>query len=134
MVLQPKGASPVAVRVELADTPRSQAVGLMYRKELPEDHGMLFRFDDDSDHGFWMKNTPLPLDMIFISKDGVVVGIVENTVPYSLDLRRAGTPSRLVLEVNAGFADRHGIAVGDRVTYEGIPPANAASGERRASP
>ncbi|MEA2626029.1 MAG: uncharacterized protein QOD06_2074 [Candidatus Binatota bacterium] len=134
VVLQPKNGAPVSVRVELADTPRSQAVGLMYRKEMPEDHGMLFLFDDDSDHGFWMKNTPLPLDMLFISKEGTVAGIVANAVPYSLDLLRVGAPSRFVLEVNGGFALRHGIAAGDRVTYEGIASANVAAGEHRASP
>jgi uncharacterized membrane protein (UPF0127 family) len=130
VVLHPKNGSPVHVRVELADTPRSQSVGLMYRKEMPEDHGMLFLFGDDSDHGFWMKNTPLPLDMLFISKEGTIVGIIAETEPYSLELRRVGTPSRFVLEVNGGFAARHGIAAGDRVTYEGIAGEKVAAGER----
>ena len=120
VVLRNRAGSEVPVHVEIADTAESRSVGLMYRKELPPDHGMVFLFEEGSDHSFWMKNTPLPLDMIFISKDGRVVGIQADTVPFSLDPRHVGVPSRVVLEVPAGFAAAHGLAAGDVVTYRGI--------------
>lgn len=75
---------------------------------------MLFVFPDSAVRSFWMKNTPLALDLIFIDESRVV-GIIENAVPFSLVSRSVGVPSRYVLEVHAGFARRHGIETGDRV-------------------
>ena len=68
-----------------------------------------------------MKNTPIPLDMIFISRDMKIVGIVEQTVPFSLDSRSVGAPSQYVLEINGGLAKRHGIQAGDSVRFDSIP-------------
>ena len=120
VVLQPKAGRPVAVYVEVADTPDTQTRGLMYRAHLGPDDGMIFLFDREQNHSFWMKNTPLPLDMIFISREGRVVGIHPNAEPFSLKPIEVGTPSRAVLEVNAGFAAAHGLAAGDQVTYRNI--------------
>lgn len=113
-------AGDVAVTVEIADTPAKRSLGLMYRKELAESAGMLFVFDDVTEHSFWMKNTILPLDMIFLDADSRVIGIVKDAVPFTTTPRSVGAPSRYVLEVNAGFSDRHGVRAGDRATFEGI--------------
>lgn len=109
------------VSVEIARTERERAKGLMHRKSLPWDVGMLFLFEESGDHPFWMRNTHLPLDMIFLDEEGVVVGIVERAVPRSEIPRSAGVPSRYVLEVNGGWAAAHGVRVGDRVRFENVP-------------
>jgi uncharacterized membrane protein (UPF0127 family) len=110
-----------AVTVELARTDAERAKGLMHRRELAPDAGMLFLFDETSEHAFWMKNTLIPLDMIFIGDDGRVTGIVARAVPGDLRARSAGGPSRYVLEVNGGWAEAHGVAPGDRVRFENVP-------------
>ncbi len=107
--------------VEIADTPDRRSLGLMYRKELGSDAGMLFMFDQPDHLTFWMKNTVLPLDMIFIREDRHVLGIVKNAVPFTTTPRGVPGESRYVLEVNAGFSDRHGVADGDAVSFEGVP-------------
>jgi uncharacterized membrane protein (UPF0127 family) len=113
----------VAVTVEVAATRAEQQVGLMYRKELGAMAGMLFVFDTLEEHSFWMKNTVLPLDMLFIDDDKKIVGIVKDAVPFTTSPRTVGVPSRYVLEVNAGFAAKHGVAPGDTVSFERIPAA-----------
>jgi uncharacterized membrane protein (UPF0127 family) len=105
-----------AFAVELATNAAERAVGLMYRKELPEGRGMLFDFHDEQPVQFWMHNTYIPLDMIFIAGDGRVVHVAENAKPMSDDLIPSGRPVRAVLEVIAGTARKFGIAAGDRVT------------------
>jgi uncharacterized membrane protein (UPF0127 family) len=109
-----------AVAVELARTDAERMKGLMDRTELGADAGMLFLFDETGLHEFWMKSTLIPLDMIFISEDGRISGIVPRAVPGDLTPRSAGGPSRYVLEVNGGWAERHGVRVGDRVRFEGF--------------
>lgn len=108
-------------KVETADTPAKRELGLQYRKDLAPDSGMIFIFPDSSVQSFWMKNTPIPLDMIFIGADRKIVGIVEQTVPFSLDSRSVPAPSRYVLEINGGLSRRYGIKAGDGVRFEGIP-------------
>ena len=105
-----------AFSVELATNAAERAVGLMNRKELPEGRGMLFDFHDDQPVQFWMHNTYIPLDMIFIAGDGRVVRVAENAKPMSDDLIPSGRPVRAVLEVIGGTASKFGIAPGDRVT------------------
>ena len=105
-----------AFSVELATNATERAVGLMNRKELPEGRGMLFDFHDDQPVQFWMHNTYIPLDMIFIAGDGRVVRVAENAKPMSDDLIPSGRPVRAVLEVIGGTASKFGIAPGDRVT------------------
>jgi uncharacterized membrane protein (UPF0127 family) len=103
--------------VEMAVTPEEQAKGLMFRRELPEGQGMLFDFQREQPAVFWMKNTYVPLDMIFIRGDGRILRIAEHTVPLSEDLVRSGAPVRAVLEVIAGTAQKLGIVPGDRVAH-----------------
>lgn len=110
--------------VEVADTPGKRSMGLQYRKELGSDRGMIFLFPAESPQSFWMKNTPIPLDMIFIDRERTIVGIVEQTVPFSLDSRAVAAPSQFVLEINGGLAKKHGIQTGDTVRFEDIPIQN----------
>lgn len=106
-----------AFAVEMATTDAERAQGLMYRKELPEGQGMLFDFQRDQEVGFWMRNTYIPLDMIFIRSDGRIMRIAENTEPLSEKIVPSLSPVRGVLEVIAGTARKLGIAVGDRVAH-----------------
>jgi uncharacterized membrane protein (UPF0127 family) len=101
--------------VEIADNDAERAKGLMYRKELPEGQGMLFDFHREQDVSFWMQNTYIPLDMIFIRGDGRILRIAENTEPLSTRLIPSGGPVRAVLEVIGGTARKLGIEPGDRV-------------------
>jgi uncharacterized protein len=110
--------------VEIADTPSKREMGLQYRRELAVDRGMIFLFPAESQQSFWMKNTPLPLDMIFINREGKIAGIVEQTTPFSLEPRSVGAPSQFVLEINGGLSKRHGIKAGDTVRFDGIPQVN----------
>jgi uncharacterized protein len=103
--------------VEMASTPEEQAKGLMFRRQLPEGQGMLFDFHKEQPTSFWMKNTYIPLDMIFIRGDGRILRIAENTVPLSETLVPSGGPVRAVLEVIGGTAKKLGIAPGDRVGH-----------------
>lgn len=112
---------PVLVKVEVARSAEEQTRGLMYRTELAPDAGMLFVYDYDAIHSFWMKNTYIPLDMIFIDRDLSIVGVVENAEPMTTSSRRVDTPSRYVLEVNAGFFRRHGLKIGGKVVIRGVP-------------
>ena len=117
-----KAGREVAFHVEVADTPAKRTMGLQYRKELGDDRGMIFLFPSESPQTFWMKNTPIPLDMIFIDRERKIVGIIEQTVPFSLDARSVGVPSQFVLEINGGLAKRQGIQTGDKVRFDGIAP------------
>jgi len=106
-----------AFMVEMADTDEQRARGLMYRKALPEGQGMLFDFKQEQPVSFWMKNTYVSLDMIFIRADGRILRIAENTEPLSERMVPSGGPVRAVLEVVAGTSRRLGIAPGDRVAH-----------------
>src|SRR5262245_18090536 len=103
--------------VELASTPAEQAKGLMDRCELRDGQGMLFDIHQEQSTSFWMKNTSIPLDIIFIRGDGRILRIAQNTVPLSEALIPSGGAVRAVLEVNAGTAKKLGIAPGDRVAH-----------------
>jgi uncharacterized membrane protein (UPF0127 family) len=110
-------------QVEVADTPSKRSFGLQYRKELAAERGMIFLFPSEEQQSFWMKNTPIPLDMIFINSGRKIVGIVEQTTPFSLDSRSVPAPSQFVLEINGGMARRHGIRPGDVVEFDGFSTA-----------
>jgi len=112
----------IRVSVEIADTPQKRSFGLMYRHDLPESHGMLFLFPREEPLSFWMKNTPLPLDIIFINAAHTIVSIASNTTPFSEKPLPSGSPAQFVLEVNGGFCQRHGVAVGDRAEFTGALP------------
>ncbi len=113
---------PLTFFVEIARSPAERSQGLMYREELAKDHGMLFDFVEERPVSFWMKNTPLPLDLLFIRKDGEIVRITPNATPYSTDLLPSGQPIRYVLEILGGSAAQRGIRVGDRL--EPPPPTD----------
>jgi uncharacterized protein len=104
-----------AFSVELATNDAERSRGLMFRKELPEGHGMLFDFENDRPVAFWMHNTLISLDMIFITGDGRILRIAQNTEPLSDRLIPSGGPVRAVLEVIAGTAQKLGIKAGDKV-------------------
>jgi uncharacterized protein len=104
-----------AFSVEIATNDAERQKGLMFRKELAEGRGMLFDFGHDQDVSMWMKNTYIPLDMLFIQSDGRISHIAENTEPLSERIISSGGPVRAVLEVIGGTARKLGIAPGDRV-------------------
>jgi uncharacterized membrane protein (UPF0127 family) len=103
--------------VEMATTEEEKTNGLMYRKELPDGKGMLFDFSPEQQISMWMKNTYIPLDMIFIRADGRILRIAENTEPLSTKIISSGGLARGVLEVIAGTAQKYGIQPGDRVAH-----------------
>ena len=103
--------------VEVAKTTEERERGLMFRKELSDGQGMLFDFSPEQEVSMWMKNTFIPLDMIFIRADGRILRIAENTVPQSTKIIPSRGLAKGVLEVIAGTAKKYGIAPGDRVAY-----------------
>ncbi len=106
------------IAIEIASDDYSRSFGLMFRKKLPFSQGMLFIFNDDDIRYFWMKNTPLPLDMIFIDKDKKIVKIRKNTKPFTLQSYSSVLPARYVVEVNAGFTDSFQIKEGDTIDWK----------------
>ncbi|MBX2833800.1 MAG: DUF192 domain-containing protein [Micavibrio sp.] len=106
------------LNVELAETRAQQARGLMFRTEIAENSGMLFAFDDEVIHTFWMKNTLIPLDMIFVRHDGKIHHIHQNAQPQDLTPITSKYPSLAVLELEGGMADKLGIKVGDVIFHE----------------
>lgn len=128
--LFPAGRAPVLVRVELARTPAERSRGLMHRKHLDRDAGMLFLFDAPQQLTFWMRNTYVPLDMIFIESSLRILGIVENAEPLTETSRFVPGQSQYVLEVNAGFSREHGLGPGTAVRFLGVPglPAHTNGG------
>ncbi|WP_108659652.1 DUF192 domain-containing protein [Acuticoccus kandeliae] len=106
--------------IEIADDPVERAQGLMFRETMARDHGMLFDFGREAPRAFWMKNTPLPLDIIFTRGDGTVVSIAKHTTPFSTDSIPSDGPARFVFEVNAGVADEIGLAPGDTLLHRRV--------------
>ncbi|MEM7695125.1 MAG: DUF192 domain-containing protein [Pseudomonadota bacterium] len=107
--------------VEMADDPIERATGLMWRESMPDDRGMLFDFGNEGERSFWMRNTILSLDIIYIRADGSVLSIAKGTEPFSLAAIPSNGPARFVLEVNAGVADALSLAPGDRLIHARIP-------------
>lgn len=114
------GNTKAVVKVEIADTGAAREVGLMYRQHLAANAGMLFVFKQPQHLTFWMKNTEIPLDMIFAGADDTVTGIVANAEPFSERQLSVERDSQYVLEVNGGFAQHHGIKAGDRLQFLGV--------------
>ncbi len=122
VVIYPASGAPrVEVQVELARTPEEQERGLMFRKELGPAQGMLFVFPRAEVRRFWMRNTYIPLDMLFFDEQRRVVGIEENTVPHDERGRGPDEPARYVLEVPGGYARLHGIGLGSRAEFADVP-------------
>ncbi len=108
---------PVNFDLEIADTPDERADGLMFRTDFPPDRALIFVFERERPVTFWMKNTPKPLDMLFVDTGGTIVTIRENSVPFSPDMIGSDAPVRFVVEVNAGIVAQYRIAVGDRIDH-----------------
>ena len=106
-----------AFQVEIADNEATREHGLMDRRYMAPDHGMLFEFDREEPVSFWMKNTYIPLDMIFIAPSGVVTHIATNAEPLSERVVPSGAPCIAVLELNGGMAASIGLKVGDKVRH-----------------
>jgi len=114
------GSTVASFHVEIADTTAERSRGLMYRDTLADGWGMLFVYPDEAKRSFWMKNTYIPLDMIFISDAGRVVNVVHDTEPQSESLYSSSGPARYVLEVNAGTAESVGIEAGMQVRMDNL--------------
>jgi uncharacterized membrane protein (UPF0127 family) len=112
----PDASGAAGVDAELVRSAHDTTRGLMFRRSLDEHRGMLFDLRDRDDHKFWMHNTCIPLDLLFIDEDGLLVGIVEDAPTLDDTSRGVGCPSRWVLEVNAGWARRHDVKAGQHVT------------------
>lgn len=108
----------IPIEVEIAEREHDRQRGLMFRTQMPDTHGMIFVFSEKTDHSFWMHNTCIPLDMLFIDDDGLIVGIEENTPTLNDDTYSVGCPSKYVLEVNAGWTRAHGVKAGQSVKIE----------------
>jgi uncharacterized protein len=121
-ITKPDGTSLAVIKVEIANNDASREVGLMYRKSLGANDGMLFVFMQPAHQTFWMKNTEIPLDMIFADANGKIDGIVADATPYSEKLLSVNGDSQYVLEVSGGFTQKHGIAAGDIMKFSGFDP------------
>ncbi len=106
------------IDIEIADDPPSRQQGLMYRSSMPDTRGMLFVFKNESKQSFWMKNTKMSLDILYVSADREIVDIYKHTMPYSTSPIPSGKPAMYVVELAAGFCDRHGIKKGDRIAFK----------------
>ena len=107
----------VEFTIEIADTASARQTGLMYRDSMPADHGMLFDFETTQPVAMWMKNTLIPLDMLFVAADGRIINIIKRAAPLTLTGRHSAAPVRAVLELNGGTTDRLGIKPGDRLIH-----------------
>lgn len=112
-----RGDRRILFKTELAAAPEAQQRGLMYRTELADDEAMLFPSDRPEARGFWMKNTPLPLDIIFVGVDGRISNIAAMTVPYSTETVYSEGLTSAVFEIRGGLAEELGIVPGDRLEY-----------------
>ncbi len=114
----PDAAGAPTVPVEIAETDEHRQRGLMYRKSMPADEGMLFVFERSKKLSFWMRNTCIPLDMVFIAEDGTIVHIEENVPTLTDRTFNSGCAAKYVVELNAGWARAHGVAAGQKLAVE----------------
>ena len=118
LTIHQKNGKKLHFDIEIADNMRQRANGLMFRKIMKANHGMLFIMESEEIQKFWMKNTYIPLDILFINKEGVIVDILPQAQPFDLDLRRSKHPAKLVLELNGGTAKKMGITEGDSIDWK----------------
>lgn len=111
------GPAPLSFMIEVARSPRQKALGLMYRRSLADGRGMLFPYDEEQEVSMWMKNTYIPLDMLFIKADGEIHRVAAMTEPFSERIIKSEGPVKAVLEIAGGDAKRLGIAPGDKVHH-----------------
>lgn len=110
------------IAIEIAASDSAQIRGLMDRRSLPARGGMLFEYHDEDLRSFWMRSTPLPLDILFIRRDGTVANVVRHTTPYSDARIESAGPVQHVLEVRAGFTEQWNIAAGTRIRWRRVEP------------
>lgn len=110
----------ISLSYEVADTPEKQSIGLMYRQEMPNNHSMIFIFPEPQMIYMWMKNTYIPLDMIFFDETGKIIHIHQNAKPHDLSIISSQQNAKGVIEVNAGFVNAHKIAIGHQVILSAI--------------
>jgi len=118
--LSPEGEVRASIDIEIADDDFRIARGLMFRDSLAENQGMLFIFPDEDYRSFWMKNTSIPLDMIFVDSDMRIIDIHRFTKPFSEENYHSLEPALYVVEVNAGFADKYHLRIGDKIEWQRI--------------
>lgn len=116
-IVAPDGTTRATVAIEVANTNEQRQRGLMFRKHLDDNAGMIFVFPNSAPRNFWMHNTDIPLDMIFADSSFRVIGIAANAAPQTDTLRGGDGPSQYVLEVNGGFCAKNGIKAGDRFQF-----------------
>jgi hypothetical protein len=119
----PGGEKIIDLLVEVAEEEYEQATGLMFREDLTESQGMIFVYDDEDMRYFWMKNTPMSLDMIFINSEMKIIHIEKYTKPMSENLYPSKYPAQYIVETIAGFTDQYDIRVGSRIEWH--PPENS---------
>ncbi|HLC27870.1 MAG TPA: DUF192 domain-containing protein [Dehalococcoidia bacterium] len=121
-----QSGSEIDLLVEIADDAQERTRGLMLRESLPESQGMLFVFEQEGNHSFWMKDTTIPLSIAFIDGAGNIIGI-RNMEPLDLTLLSPGAPYLYAVEVNRGWFERNGIGIGSTVNIPGTTPAPSPS-------
>jgi uncharacterized membrane protein (UPF0127 family) len=121
LIIEAASGARHSFNVELALSPEQMAQGLMYRKQMAADAGMLFIYPAPTPTAFWMKNTYIPLDMLFIAADGHILNIAERTIPQTETPVPSAGPIKAVLELNGGTSQRLGIKPGDRVRQKSLP-------------
>lgn len=121
-IVRADGRHLASIRVEIANTEQERDIGLMYRRSLAANAGMLFVFAKPAHQAFWMHNTEIPLDMIFADSSGRIIGIIHDAVPYSDRNLSVDGLSKYVVEVNGGFCHRHGIKSGDHLVFTNFVP------------
>lgn len=119
-ILSPSGEEKAGFDIEIVIGEEELKRGLKFRESMEESQGMLFIFDGNQSHGFWMQDTYIPLDMLFIDSDGNIFQIVENTVPFSEDNISAEGLNKYTLEINAGLTKKYNIRKGDRIAWKRI--------------
>lgn len=106
------------IDIEKAETDVERIQGLMFRKSMPEEQGMLFLFEQSEQQGFWMRNTYIPLDIIYVDENNVITTIHENAKPLDEKSLPSNGPAKYVVEVNGGYAKKYGIKVGDKISWQ----------------
>ena len=116
-IFKASDSTKVSLNIEIADTDFDIQTGLMYRNSMKNNQGMLFVFDDETKRFFYMKNTKIPLDLIYINANKNIVSFQKNAKPFDESSLPSNAPAKYVLEINAGLVDSWGVLVGDRISF-----------------
>jgi len=119
--VRPDGSVIRAIEIEIAEDEKARQTGLMYRRKMTLGQGMLFLFDEEEIRRFWMANTPIPLDIMFVGADSQVVSIARRTRPLSQENVVSTSPAQYVVEVRGGFSERYGIDENTRIRWQRNP-------------